>query len=133
MLTAVYDLEINWRGDTKGIRVTPNHGIAFTTDSEEADVNATDGVKMTQTGKPVICQICGKNHHANKFLDREDGTPIKKADKAKDNPRKESPPTKAPVNLTIGEDWGGDTNYGGLVLFKVKAGTAVEHQHSLSQ
>ena len=32
-LTAVYDLAINWEGDTKGTGVTPNDGVAFTTES----------------------------------------------------------------------------------------------------
>ena len=32
-LTAAYDLEINWRGDTKGAGVTPNAGVAFATES----------------------------------------------------------------------------------------------------
>ena len=67
--------------------MTPNDGIAFTTESEEVDVHATDRVKMTRTGKPVICQICGKNHYANIFPDREDGTPGKKSDKSEDTPR----------------------------------------------
>ena len=61
-----YDLVINWEGDTKGVRVTPNDSVAFRTESEEAYVHTTDGVKMTRTGKPVICHICGKNHYTNK-------------------------------------------------------------------
>ena len=32
--TSAYDLEINWEGDTKGVGVTPNDGVAFTTESE---------------------------------------------------------------------------------------------------
>ena len=64
-LISAYDLAINWKGDTKGVGVTPNDSIAFTTESEEADVHATDGLNMTQTGKPVICHICGKNNYAN--------------------------------------------------------------------
>ena len=28
--TAAYDLAINWKGDTKGDRVTPKNGVAFT-------------------------------------------------------------------------------------------------------
>ena len=81
----------------------------------------------------MIFHICGKNHYANRFPDREDRTPVKKDDKAEDTPRKESPPTKASVNLTIGEDWGDDTNYGGLMFWKVTAGTVFDHQHVLSQ
>ena len=32
-LTSAYDLEMNWKGDTKGVGVTPNYGVAFTTES----------------------------------------------------------------------------------------------------
>ena len=86
-MTSAYDLAINWKGDTKGVDVALNDGVAFTTKSEEVNVHATDGVKMTRTGKPVICHICGKNHYANRCPDREYGTPGKKADKAEDTPR----------------------------------------------
>ena len=79
--------------------MTPNDGVAFTTESEELGVNATDGMQITQTGKPVICHICGKNQYDNRCPDKEYSTPEKKAE---DAPRKESPPTKASVNLTIG-------------------------------
>ena len=48
MFIDAYDLAINWKGDTKGPRVTPNDGIAFTTKSEEADVHTTDMMKMTR-------------------------------------------------------------------------------------
>ena len=65
-LTAAYCLEINWKGCTKGPSVTPNDGVAFTTKSEEADVNATDRTKLTQMGNPVICHICRKNHYVNR-------------------------------------------------------------------
>ena len=82
--------------------MTPNHGVAFTAESEEVDVHATDGVKMTRKGKPVICHICVKNHYANRCLDSEDGTLGKKVYKTEDTPRKEIPPNKASVNLTIG-------------------------------
>ena len=64
-LTYSYDLEINWKGYTKGIGVTPNDDVAFTTESEVADVHATDGMKLMQTVKLVICHICVKNHYAN--------------------------------------------------------------------
>ena len=57
----------------------------------------------------------------------------KTAEKDEDNPRKEIPPTKASVNLKIGEDWGDDTNYAGLMFCQVMADTAVEQQHVLSQ
>ena len=94
-LTSSYDLAINWKGYTKGVRMTPNDGMAFTTEEEEADVHATDGVNMARTGKPVICHICGNNHYSNRCQDREDIMPGKKSDKSEDTPRKESPPTKA--------------------------------------
>ena len=111
--------------------MTPNDGVAFTTESEEADIHATDAVKMTRMGKPLICHICGKNHYADRCPDREDRTPVKKDDKAEDTPRKEIPPTKASVNLTIREDWGGDANYRGLMFCQVTSGTAVEQKHVL--
>ena len=69
-LVYAYDLAINWKGDTKDVGVTPNDGVAFTTESDETDVHATDRVKMTRTCKPVICHICGKNHYANRCPDR---------------------------------------------------------------
>ena len=53
-LTYAYDLEIKWKGEIKGVGVTPNDSVAFTTEADEADVHATDGAKMTRTGKPVI-------------------------------------------------------------------------------
>ena len=87
-LTSAYDLTINWKGDTKGFGVTPNDGVAFTTESEEADIHFTNGAKMTLTDKPVLFQICGKNHYTNRCLEREDGTPGKNADNAKYTPRK---------------------------------------------
>ena len=77
MLTSTYNLTINWKGDIKGVNVTPNDGVAYTTKADEADVHTTDGVKMTRTGKPVICRICGKNHYANRCPDIEYGTPGK--------------------------------------------------------
>ena len=45
--------------------MTPNDDVAFTTESEVADVHATDGMKLMQTVKLVICHICVKNHYAN--------------------------------------------------------------------
>ena len=83
--------------------MTPNDSVAFTTESEELDVQATDRVKMTRTGKPVICHICGNNHYANRCPDREDGTPGKKSDKAKDNSRKESPQLRHQFIWRLGE------------------------------
>ena len=70
-LKAAYGLTVNWRGDTKGTGVTPNDGVAFTTDLEDADIHATDSMKLTLTGKPVICHISGKNHYSNRCLERE--------------------------------------------------------------
>ena len=48
------DLEINWKGDTKGPSGTPNDGVAFATNSEEAEVHAKYGMNMTRPGKPAI-------------------------------------------------------------------------------
>ena len=73
-LTSAYDLETNWKRDTKGVGVTPNDGVAFTAEVEEAGVHATDGVKMLRIGKSVICHICGNNHYTNRFPDRGDCT-----------------------------------------------------------
>ena len=70
-LTAAYDLAINWKGGTKGTGVTPNDGVAITTKSVEAYIQAIDGMKLKQTGKPVIFHICGKNHYATRCPDRE--------------------------------------------------------------
>ena len=132
-MTSAYELTINWKGDTKVTIVRPNDGIAFNTDSEEAGVHATDRTKLTRIGKPVIFHICGKNNYAKMCPDREEIKPGKKADKAEETPKKESPPTMASVNLTIREDWGDNTNYGGLMFCQVTVGTAVEYQHTLSQ
>ena len=66
--TSAYYMTINWKEVTKGVGVTPNDGVAFTSESEEADVHTTDGVNITRTGKPVICHICGKNHYANRCM-----------------------------------------------------------------
>ena len=93
-LTAAYDLAINWKGDTKGPRVTPNDGIAFTTKSEEADVHATDGMKIIRSGKPGIYHRCVKNHYTDRCPEREESTTKKEADKVEDTPKKESAPTK---------------------------------------
>ena len=68
--------------------MTPNDGVAYTTESEESDIHSTNGAKMTRTDKPVLFQICGKNHYTNRCLEREDGTPGKKTDNAKDTPIK---------------------------------------------
>ena len=74
----------------------------------------------------MICHICGKNNYANMCPDREEITQGKKANKAEETPKKEVPPTKVSVNLTIREDWEDDSNYGGLVFCQVTAGNAVD-------
>ena len=35
--------------------------------------------------------------------------------------------------MTIGKDWGDNTNFEGLVFYQTTAGTAVDNQHALSQ
>ena len=77
-LTSSYDLAINWKGDSKGVGVTPNDSVSFTTEADEVDVHSTEGVKMTRTSKPIICHICGKNHYTNRYPDREDRTQEKR-------------------------------------------------------
>ena len=117
----------------------PNYVIDFTNNPEEADVHATERMKMTRSGKPVICHICGKNHYENMLPDREENAQGKKVDKVEDTSKKERPPTKASVNMMSGEDWGDNTNYGGLMLCQVTAENAnnkdqiLEYQHTLSQ
>ena len=59
-----------------------------------------------------MCHIFVKNHCANMCPDRGESAPEKKADKAEENPKKESSPTNESVNMTIGEDWVYDTDYG---------------------
>ena len=71
-------MAINWKGDCKGINVTPNDEVALITEAYEVDVHTTDGVKMTLIGKPVICHICGNIHYAIMCPDREDRTQEKK-------------------------------------------------------
>ena len=73
----------------------------------------------------MVCDLCGKNHYSNRCPDREKSAPEKKSDKVKDTPKKKSAPTKASVNVTIGQDWGDDTDYGGLMFCQVTAETAV--------
>ena len=41
--------------------MAPKDGVAFTIESEEVYVHATDGVKMTRSVNPVIFQICEKS------------------------------------------------------------------------
>ena len=80
----------------------PKDGVAFTTESEETDVHSTDGMRMARSGKPVICHICGKNHYANMYPDREESASEKKAETVEYTPNKENTLEKALVNVTIG-------------------------------
>ena len=105
-LTAAYGLAINWKGYTKGIILVPNNSIASTKESEEADVYATNGMKITKSGNPMVCHVCGKNQYANKCPDREESVPEKKSKKAEDTSKKEGAPEKH-RNVTVGRDWGG--------------------------
>ena len=138
-LKAAYELAIKWKGETKEPSVTPNGGVAFTTESEEADVHATDRMKMTRSGKPVICHIFGKNHYTNRCPDREESALESKSDNFEDTPKKQSAPTEVSVNVTIGEDRGDNTDYGGLMFCQVMAETAtnedpkMEYQHTFIQ
>ena len=104
--------------------MAPDNGVDFDTEFEEADVHTTNGMKMTRSGKPMICDICGKNHYTNMCPYMEEGSPNKKSYKADDTAKKESTPPKALVNVTIGKYWGDDTDYGGLMFFQVMAETA---------
>ena len=124
-LTVPYDLAVNWEGDTKGSSVSPNDGLVFTTESEEVEVHATNGINITQSGKPVVCHICINNHYVNRCPDREDSASKKNAEKVEETLKKESAPVKASFNLTIGEDWGDDTKYGGLIFCQVTSETAI--------
>ena len=64
-LTTAYDLSISFKGDTNGPSVSINDGVAFATESEEADVHDTNGIQITRSGKSIICHVCGKNHYTN--------------------------------------------------------------------
>ena len=69
--------------------------------------------------------------------DREERASKKKAEEVEENPRKESDPGKSSVNVTIGEDWEGNTDYGGLMFCQVMADNTknktpkIEYQHAL--
>ena len=91
-LTAAYDLAINLKGDTKETSVAPNNGVSFATESEEVDVHATNGIKMTRSRKSVICHVCGKNHYANKCPDREESATKKNHRRLRTPPRRKLPP-----------------------------------------
>ena len=91
-LTAAYDLAVKLKGDTKGTSVAPKYGVAFATESEEADVHATNGIKMTRSRKSVICHVCGKNHYANKCPYREESTTKKNHRRLRTPPRRKLPP-----------------------------------------
>ena len=43
---------------------------------------------MTRSGNHVICYVYGKKHYTNKFPDREESAPKKKAEKADDTANK---------------------------------------------
>ena len=131
MLTSAYNLAINWKGGGKGLSVTPNDGVAFTIDSKEANLQVTDGMKMTWSGNPFICHICGKNNYAERCPYREENALKNKSKKVKDTPEKKITPTKVSVNETIGEDWGGGTNYGGLMFCQFTVDTATNKDHNI--
>ena len=52
---------------------------AFATESEEVDVHATNGIKMTRSRKSRIFHVCGRKQYANKCLYREEIVPDKKS------------------------------------------------------
>ena len=58
---------------------------------------------MPHLWKESLCQ---------QLLRQGRNTTGKKADKAEETPKKESPPTKATINLTIEGDWGTTPNMG---------------------
>ena len=90
------------KGNTKGTSVAKNDGVAFATESEEADVHATNGIKMTRSRKSVICHVCGKNHYTNKCPYRDESASEKKSYKAENTSKKEGAPQKSSINVTIG-------------------------------
>ena len=63
--------------------------------------------------EPILKQVTGQPKKTEK-----------KSEQVKDTPKKESAPTKASVNVTIREDWGGDTDYRSLIFCQVTAETA---------
>ena len=62
----------------------------------------------------------------------------KNTENVDDTPKKESAPEKASVNITIGEDWGDNTNYSSLMVYQVTEDTVpnktlkMEYQHVMS-
>ena len=90
-LTVPYDLAVNWEGYTKGSSVSPNDGLVFTTESEEVEVHATNGINITQSGKPVVCHICINNHYVNRCPDREDSASKKKQKRLRTPSRRKAP------------------------------------------
>ena len=76
-LMSAYDMAINWKVDVKGPGVAPHNGVAFATESDNVDVHAANGIKMTRLGNPLICHLCGNNHYANKCPDRKRESPRK--------------------------------------------------------
>ena len=138
-LTAAVDLEINWKGDRKGSRVAPNYGMDFVTESQEADLHATNRMKITRSGNPVICHVCSNNHYANMCPDREQSASKKSQKSLRTPARMKVSPQKVSVNVTIGEDWGDDTDYGSRMFYQVTVETAtnktlkIQYQHALRQ
>ena len=118
---------INWKGDTGPVTPPPYDGVAFITDDrgQDGNVHATDGsVILTRDGRSVQCHISGINKCAKKFPDREDSENQgkEKAEQPGIDPTA-SGPEIASVNVTIGEEWGYDTNYLGLLFCQ----TTIEH------
>ena len=102
-ITAAYNLFLNWKGDVKGPNVALNDGVTFATEYEEADAHATNGMKITRAGKPVIGHICGNNKYTNKCPYGEESASEKKYEKYEDNSDKEASSKKYSVNVTIME------------------------------
>ena len=78
-------------------------GATFATEYEEADAHATNGMKITRAGKPVIGHICGNNKYTNKCPYGEESASEKKYEKYEDNSDKEASSKKYSVNVTIRE------------------------------
>ena len=138
MLTTSYDLKINWKGNTKETSVETNNNIAFTMELEEADVHAINGMNMTQSGKSVICHICGRNHFTNRCPDMEESA-TKRQKILRTTPRRKSSPHKRRLTSLSVNTGGGFTDYSGLMLCQVTVeartnnNPKIEYKHTLSQ
>ena len=66
-------------------------------------------MKLTRSGKPVICHICGKNHCTKKCPYTEERALEKKFNKSEDTAKKESAPQKRWSMLRSGK-------IGGMIL-----------------